>query len=88
MIELINKYNRQLWQINGSCTDLEAKQDDCAKTQPAVETVKVRPRRTREVVRVKDGLETDGRKDEGKHVQWSVKNLHVDLSVVAEHSVH
>ena len=52
-----------------------------------METVEVGHRGTGEVVGIKDRLETNRCEDEGKNVQPRMENLHVDLSVVAEHSV-
>ena len=68
-------------------TNLRSKENHCDETQPAVQGIEVWYGRVCQIVRVKDGLQTNTSEDQSTHMQRGMKDLDVQLVVITKHSV-
>ena len=68
-------------------TDLDAKENDGSKTNPAVQGVHVCMRIRCQVVTVEDRLQADSGDDEGEGLQHRVSYFQSQLPLTAKHSV-
>ncbi len=74
--------------INLVWSYLTDEEDDGGKAKPAVERVHVADRRVSQVMRVKHSLQTHSHEDDREEEQWTMQDLHVQFTVITEHSVH
>jgi len=70
------------------CINLNAKENDGDKSNPAVQSVEIGARCRRQIVTVKDCFQADSRDDECKSLQYGMCYLQRHLPLVAEHSIY
>lgn len=67
---------------------LEGEADDGRQADPAVQRVQIVDGRLGQIVRVKDGLESDGGQQKGRHHHDGVKTFQLLLRLVTQQTVH
>lgn len=67
---------------------LEREADDGRQTDPAVQRVQIVDGPLGQIVRVKDGLESDGGQQKGRHHHDGVKPFQLLLRLVTQQTVH